>query len=165
MKEINKGRWARVFYLRAQVRHWENQARLTLGAPSAQPGLTTYFAQGRGAPGGRREGSGGGVSGGRARAVRGRVPGGGGGARAGCGAASCVGMCVPRELRAQEQSKRRRGLGPQSPLWVAAAAWTVGESQRPEHSVQPHWVSRASRAQRPTFLPYPPPPKLLQQRK
>lgn len=109
------------------MRDWENQARLTLDAPSAQPELTTYFPQGRGAPGGYARGQ----RRGRVRRARaggeGACPGsGGGGAGRVRGAASCVGMCGSRELRAQEQSKRRRGLGPQSPLWVAAAARTAG---------------------------------------
>ena len=126
MKEINKGSGVGFFSdLRARVRDTgETRCCYVWALPHPKTGPPTdSFAQGRGALGdyarGQRRG--------RVRRARaggeGACPGsGGGGAGWVRGAASCVGMCGSRELRTQKQSKRRRGLGSQSPLWVAAAA-------------------------------------------
>ena len=108
------------------------------------------------------------MSGGRARAVRGRVPGVAAAARVGCAAQPPVLECA-----APESSGRRSGVsaaeawGPRACCgWRRRRPGPQGESQRPEHSAAPLGLRGPRRAQRPTFPPSPsPPPKLLQQRK
>ena len=110
------------------------------------------------------------MSGGRARAVRGRVPGVAAAARVGCAAQPPVLECA-----APASSGRRSGVsaaeawGPRACCGWRRRPGPQGESQRPEHSVQPHWVfAGLDEPSVQLFHRHPPsptpPPKLLQQR-
>lgn len=108
------------------------------------------------------------MSGGRARAVRGRVPGVAAAARVGCAAQPPVLECAaPASSGRRSRVSAAEAWGPRARCgWRRRRPGPQGESQRPEHSAAPLGLRGPRRAQRPTFPPSPsPPPKLLQQRK